>query len=75
MSDRPPPGTGEGSQLAEADLRLLQLLGEGLSVEQLARRTNASERTVRRRCRAICDRLGVQAPIQAVVWAARRGLL
>ena len=25
--------------------------------------------------RSICNRLGVDAPIQAVVWAARRGLL
>ena len=65
----------DGPRLADGDLQLLQLLGEGLSVEQLARRTNASERTVRRRCRAICDRLGVQVPIQAVVWAGRRGLL
>jgi len=34
-----------------------------------------SERTVRRRTRAICNRLGVSASIQAVVWAAHQGLL
>ena len=68
------PG-GACPELTAVDLQLLALLGEGLSVEQLARRTHASERTVRRRSRAICDRLGVQTPIQAVVWAARRGLL
>ena len=70
-----PPAPAAGPELPAGDLQLLSLLGEGLSVEQLARRTNASERTVRRRCRSICDRLGVQTPIQAVVWAARRGLL
>jgi DNA-binding NarL/FixJ family response regulator len=32
-------------------------------------------RTVRRRTRAICNRLGVGASIQAVVWAAHEGLL
>ena len=67
----PAPGTG----LDEADLALLRLLADGLLVEAVAKRTNTSERTVRRRARAICDRLGVRTPIQAIVWAARRGLL
>ncbi|MEV6367920.1 response regulator transcription factor [Micromonospora sp. WP24] len=57
------------------DLRLLRLLATGLPLETVARRMGLSERTVRRRIRAVCDRLGVAAPIQAVVWAARRGLL
>ncbi|TDC38199.1 response regulator transcription factor [Micromonospora sp. 15K316] len=57
------------------DLRLLRLMATGLPLETVARRTGLSERTVRRRVRAICDRLGVTARIQAVVWAARRGLL
>ncbi|MFJ6197381.1 helix-turn-helix domain-containing protein [Micromonospora sp. NPDC092111] len=61
--------------LGEADLRLLRLLAAGLPLETVARRSGLSERTVRRRVRAICDRLGVTAPIQAVVWAARRGML
>ncbi|MEV4202386.1 helix-turn-helix domain-containing protein [Micromonospora globbae] len=61
--------------LDEEDLRLLRLLAAGLPVETVARRLGLSERTVRRRVRAVCDRLGVTAPIQAVVWAARRGLL
>ncbi|MCW3839911.1 LuxR C-terminal-related transcriptional regulator [Micromonospora yasonensis] len=61
--------------LDEEDLRLLRLLATGLPLETVARRSEMSERTVRRRIRAICDRLGVTAPIQAVVWAARRGML
>ncbi|MEU8299885.1 LuxR C-terminal-related transcriptional regulator [Micromonospora sp. NPDC048909] len=61
--------------LGEADLRLLRLLATGLPLETVARRTALSERTVRRRVRAICDRLGVTTPIEAVVWAARRGML
>ena len=61
--------------LAPHEIQLLSLLGDGLSLVQVARRSDSSQRTVRRRCRNICDRLGVQTPIQAVVWAARRGLL
>lgn len=63
------------STLAREDLDLLELLAEGLPLSTIARRLEMSDRTVRRRLRAICDRLGVTAPIQAVVWAARRGLL
>lgn len=65
----------EDPVLDEADLRLLRLLATGVPLETVARRSGLSERTVRRRLRAICDRLGVTAPIQAVVWAARRGML
>jgi DNA-binding NarL/FixJ family response regulator len=67
--------TAERPPLEEPDLRLLRLLGDGLAVDAVARRTGLSERTVRRRYRAICDRLGVATPIQAVVWAVRHGLL
>jgi DNA-binding NarL/FixJ family response regulator len=61
--------------LSGTDVELLRLLAQGLPMDSVARRLVTSERTVRRRTRAICTRLGVAAPIQAVVWAARRGLL
>lgn len=57
------------------DLHLLRLLAEGMTVGAIGRRLDASERTVRRRVRAVCDRLGVDTAIQAVVWAAKRGVL
>lgn len=63
------------STLDEEDIEVLRLLAEGLPVESVARRLAVSERTVRRRTRSICDRLEVNAPIQAIVWAAQRGLL
>jgi DNA-binding NarL/FixJ family response regulator len=63
------------SPLSGPDLELLRLLAQGLPMDSVARRLVTSERTVRRRTRAICTRLGVAAPIQAVVWAAQRGLL
>ena len=62
-------------ELPVGDLELLRALADGLAIETVARWAGRSERTVRRRYRAICDRVGVQAPIQAMVWAARRGLL
>jgi DNA-binding NarL/FixJ family response regulator len=61
--------------LSAEEVELLHLLGRGLPLEAVARRLRTSERTVRRRIRAICVRMGVDFPIQAVVWAARRGLV
>jgi len=61
--------------LTGPDVELLRLVAQGLPLDSVARRLVTSERTVRRRTRAICTRLGVGAPIQAVVWAAQRGLL
>jgi DNA-binding NarL/FixJ family response regulator len=61
--------------LSHDDLELLRLLARGLPLNTVARRLRTSERTVRRRAKGICDRLGMGAPIEAVVWAAKRGLL
>ena len=61
--------------LTGEDVELLVLLAEGLPLGAVARRVSASERTVRRRVRAICDRLGCTSTIQAVAWAARQGLV
>ena len=41
--------------LSAEEVELLQLLGHGLPLEAVARRLRTSERTVRRRTRAICD--------------------
>jgi DNA-binding NarL/FixJ family response regulator len=69
------PGATVADELSRQDVELLRLLARGLPLEAVARRMNMSERTVRRRVKAICDRLGFAASIQAVVWAARRGLV
>jgi DNA-binding NarL/FixJ family response regulator len=57
------------------ELTLLKLLAQGLPLEVVARRMRNSDRTVRRRSKGICERLGFDAPVEAVVWAAKRGLL
>ncbi|MEV7804204.1 LuxR C-terminal-related transcriptional regulator [Microbispora sp. NPDC088329] len=72
---RPVHKGDEACPLNEEDITLLSLLAEGLPTDSVARRMDMSERTVRRKRRAICDRLGVPAPIPAVRWAAQRGLL
>ncbi len=63
------------TDLPRGDLVLLGLLAEGLSPEEVAGRVGLSGRTVRRRIRAICDRLGVATPIEAVVWAVRSEMI
>ena len=57
------------------ELRILRLLSEGLPLEAVARRMYLSDRTIRRRIRAICERLKVSTPIEAVVWAVRHRLV
>ncbi|MEV6635103.1 helix-turn-helix domain-containing protein [Actinoplanes sp. NPDC051470] len=61
--------------LDDDDVAVLALLAQGLPVGTVARRLGMSERTLRRRTRAICDALDVPAVITAVAWAAKRGLL
>ncbi|MEV6412040.1 LuxR C-terminal-related transcriptional regulator [Kribbella sp. NPDC051718] len=68
-------GTGAHREISHDDLQLLRLLATGLPMDSVARRLDLSERTVRRRTRAACDRLGFGTAVEAIVWAARRGLL
>lgn len=64
-----------GGRLDEQEKQIIRLLAEGLVLDAIARRLNVSERTLRRRIRSLCDRVGVDAPVQLVVWAARAGVL
>lgn len=57
------------------DLELLRLLAAGLTVDAIARRVGLSERTVRRRMRAVADEIGVDSTIEAVVFAVRSQLI
>ena len=61
----------DSPRLDDDELLLLRLLSEGLSADVIGRRMGLSDRTVRRRLRSVCDRVGVGSPIEAVVWAVR----
>lgn len=63
------------SELSIEEVRLLSHLASGMTADVAARRLDLSPRTLRRRVRAVCDRLGVETSIQAVVWAAKRGFI
>lgn len=57
------------------DLEILGLVAEGQTTDAVARRLGVSERTVRRRLRAVADLLGVGSTMEAVVSAVRAGLI
>jgi DNA-binding CsgD family transcriptional regulator len=74
------PAGDNGAGTADAgvtneELTILTLLASGLTLDSVAVRIAVSQRTLSRRLRCVCDRLGVAHPIQAIVWAARRGLI
>jgi DNA-binding NarL/FixJ family response regulator len=75
MADPSTAPAGLAAELSHQDVELLRLLAGGLPLDAVARRMGKSERTVRRRVRGICDQLGLGTSIQAVAWAARRGLV
>jgi DNA-binding NarL/FixJ family response regulator len=75
MADPDPASSRLATKLSHQDVELLRLLAGGLPLDAVARRMGKSERTVRRRVRGICDQLGLGTSIQAVAWAARRGLV
>ena len=67
--------TGPPRVLADDELEVLRLMAEGLTVEAVARKLEVSERTVRRKARAACDRVEVDTTVEAIVWAVRHRLL
>jgi DNA-binding NarL/FixJ family response regulator len=64
-----------GPAVTTEELAILTLMANGLTLDSVAVRVSMSPRTLSRRLRCVCDRLGVTHPIQAIVWAARRGLI
>lgn len=61
--------------ITDAELDVLKAVADGRSMEAIARDLHLSERTVRRRIRTACDRVGVDTSIEVVVWAVRHGLM
>jgi DNA-binding NarL/FixJ family response regulator len=67
--------SGAPITLCDDDVALIELVADGLTLEAMSRRCGVSERTLRRRIRGLCQQVGVEAPIQVAVWAARRGVI
>jgi DNA-binding NarL/FixJ family response regulator len=63
------------SGLSEQDIRVLELIAQGATNEEIARETHWSERTVKREVEQIVSKLGARNRAQAVAEAIRRGLV
>lgn len=61
--------------LTRDQVAVLAVLAAGATETAAGRALEISPRTLRRRMAGICATLGVGTPIEAVVWAARRGLI
>ena len=72
---RPPehPTTAEG--LTPREVEVLALLGEGLANKAIAQRLGIAERTAKFHVESILGKLGAESRSEAIVLAARRGLL
>ena len=62
-------------RLGDDEVGVLRLLAEGETVVVVARRLGMSERTVRRKARSACDKVGCETTIEAIVWAVRQRLI
>ena len=60
--------------LTSPERQVLQLLGEGLSIKQIAKRLHMSPKTVDARRRTIMNKLGVTSVADLVKYAIRAGL-
>lgn len=70
-----PRAHGGEDPLSARQHRVVELLGEGLRVNEIALRLGISETTVRNHVRAILSRLGCHSQLEAVAEARRRGLI
>jgi DNA-binding NarL/FixJ family response regulator len=61
--------------LSADELAVLRLLAKGEALGPAARRLGMSERTVRRKVRSACAKVGCESTIEAIVWAVRNKLL
>jgi len=70
-----PLGEGPAEPLTPRELEVLQLLAQGLSNKQIAARLAISEHTAKFHVAAILGKLGAEGRTDAVVRAARSGLI
>jgi DNA-binding NarL/FixJ family response regulator len=71
----PAPAAGEGEPLTPREREVLSLLAEGLGNKAIAARLGVSEHTAKFHVNAILGKLGAASRAEAIVVAARRGLV
>ncbi|MFE0173814.1 response regulator [Streptomyces sp. NPDC059002] len=71
----PPRGGGDRSRLTAREREVLQLMGQGLGPRAIAERLVVSPHTARGHVKRIMAKLGAHSQLEAVVAAARFGLL
>jgi len=72
---RPPAHPGRAEGLTPREVEVLALLGEGLANKSIAQRLGIAERTAKFHVESILGKLGAESRSEAIVLAARRGLL
>jgi DNA-binding NarL/FixJ family response regulator len=72
---RPPGPAAPGEGLTAREREVLALLAEGLGNKAIAARLGVSERTAKFHVNAILGKLGVESRSEAIVHAARTGLV
>jgi DNA-binding NarL/FixJ family response regulator len=68
------PNDAVANSLTSAERQVLQLLAEGLSIKEIAKRLHMSPKTVDARRRCIMTKLGVSSVADLVKYALRAGL-
>ncbi len=72
---RPPAQPAAAEGLTPREVEVLALLGEGLANKTIAQRLGIAERTAKFHVESILGKLGAESRSEAIVLAARRGLL
>jgi two-component system nitrate/nitrite response regulator NarL len=72
---RPPPPAVDAEPLTAREREVMALLAEGLSNKAIARRLGVAERTAKFHVESILGKLGAETRAEAIVIAARRGLV
>jgi two-component system nitrate/nitrite response regulator NarL len=75
VSSRAAPGEGDSPTLTPRETEVLGLVAEGLSNKLIADRLKISEHTAKFHVNALLTKLSAETRTEAVVLAARRGLL
>jgi len=69
------PQAGAESDLSRRELRVLELIAQGATNEEIAQEMNCSERTIKRKIARITSVLGARNRAQAVAEGVKRGLI